>query len=109
MHSAQVLEGHRWVKGWARSLGCCKRVDVAGRQSNPRMGKAQGLSKASLGRAHLWADRWSQSRATAGIGTLGLHLLCAALVGGLLVPGRSCWLGLAAALITGEGLDCYSM
>lgn len=63
------------------------------------MGKAQGLCKAALDRAHLWADRWSQSRAAAGIGTLGLHLLCAALVGGLLVPGRSCWLEQAVDLI----------
>lgn len=109
MCSAQVLEGHGWVNSWARSLWCCKKVDVAGWQGSPWMGKAQGLRKASLDRAHLWADRWSQSRATAGIGTLGLHLLCAALVGGLLVPGRSCWLEQAVVLITGEGLDCCSM
>lgn len=55
-------------------------------------------------RGYLWADRWSQGRAAAGIGALGLHLLCAALVGGLLVPSRSCWLEQAVALITGEGL-----
>lgn len=48
MHNAQVLEGHGWVKGWARSLWCCKRVGVTECQGSPWMGKAQGLCKASL-------------------------------------------------------------